>query len=123
MSHQAFLSKSTFYFTLLFCSFYILFFPVPYYLFPSVGDWFTPVLNPFVSWLGRVAGMEEPFIRELRSDSTGHYLFTGFLFVFSLVCSLCLSVFFKKEINPKLKYWFYTFLSYYLALTLLKYGA
>jgi len=123
MLAQNYFSKSAFWFALLFSSLYILFFPVPYYLFPDVGNWFTPLLNPFVAWLGKLAGINEPFTRELWSDSTGHYLFTCFLLIVTAIIALIFPGFLKKEINPKLKFWFHTFLSYYLALTLFKYGA
>jgi hypothetical protein len=123
MQPRNYFKSVSFYFILLFCLFYILFFPVPYYLLPNIGSWFTPILNPFIGWLGNFFGIQEPFTHELWSDSTGHYLFTGFLILVSFLLALIFVLVSKKEINPNLKKWFYTFLSYYLALTLLKYGA
>lgn len=124
MKLRNYLSSGSFYFAFIFCIFYLLFFPVPYYFFPNIGEWFTPILNPFIGWLGTtVMGIEEPFTRELWSDSTGHYLFTFLLIIFSILVSATIVLISKKLPNPTLKKWFYTFLSYYLALTLLKYGA
>ncbi len=123
MNQRNFIQSGFFYFAFTFSLLYILFFPVPYYLFPNVGSWFTSVLNPFVGWLGNLIGIKEPFTHELWSDSTGHYLFTGFLIIFSLFTSILVALLSKKSVNTKLAKWFYIFLSYYLALTLLKYGA
>jgi hypothetical protein len=123
MNQRNYLQSGFFYFAFSFCLLYILFFPVPYYLLPNVGSWFTTILNPFIEWLGDLVGIKEPFTRELWSDSTGHYLFTGFLIIFSLVTSIIFVFVSKKPVHPKLVKWFHIFLSYYLALTLLKYGA
>jgi hypothetical protein len=123
MNLRTLVSAAAFYFVFVFCILYILFFPVPYYYFPNLGGLLSPVLYPFIDWTASQAGITGPFTHELWSDSTGHYVFTGLLLIFSLIISITLAAILKKEISPKLKYWFYTFLSYYLALMLLKYGA
>lgn len=124
MTASARLASGAFYFALIFCSLYLLFFPVPYYLLPPVGSWFTPVLNPLIGWVGQnLFGISEPFTRELWSDATGLYLFVALIAILSLVSAVSISLISKKEIPSKLAYWFHTGLCYYLALTLLKYGA
>lgn len=116
--------RSANYAALVFCLIYLLCFPVPYYFLPNVGSWSLPLLNPLIESIGRnVLGFNDGFVTELWSDSTGHYIFTVGLLIVSVLSGIATAIVGKKEINPKLMYWFHTALSYYLALTLFKYGA
>jgi len=124
MNFNYYYSSFRFYFSLLFCCGFILFFPFPYYTFPEVGTYFEPTIRPLVHWTGvHLLNIHEPFTSELMSDSSGLYVFVFLLAIFSLIGAIVLSSIIKPELKSKIAFWFYTFLAYYLALTLLKYGA
>lgn len=124
MNLRNYLTTFAFHFCLIFCCVNILFFPVPYYLFPDVGSLFEPVIDPLIRWAGTsLFHVEEPFTSALISDSKGLYIFVALLAIFSSLVALVLPFIFKKGISPKISLWFFTVMSYYLALTLLKYGA
>lgn len=115
---------TAFYAAFIFCLGYLLFFPVPYYLFPDVGTWTAPVIKPAIEFIGKnVIRLQKPFTPDLWSDTTGHYIFVISLFILSVFAGLIISAVRKGIVSPKLKFWFFTALTYYLSLTLLKYGA
>ncbi|MBI3133608.1 MAG: hypothetical protein HYZ14_02930 [Bacteroidetes bacterium] len=118
------LQSAAFYFALFFCCGFLLFFPVPYYLFPDIGKMTEPLLQPLIQTVGiNWFGLDPHFTSQLLSDSPGLYVFVFLLTLFSTVCSLFFTILSKAPVNPKLKLWFFTLMSYYLALILLKYGA
>jgi hypothetical protein len=128
MNWRIYLSTFSFHFCLIFCCANILFFPVPYYLFPNVGSYFEPVIDPLIRWAGtNLFRVEEPFTSSLISDSKGLYVFVALLAIFSGILAVIIPFVFRKRISrsfaTKISLWFYTVMSYYLALTLLKYGA
>jgi hypothetical protein len=124
MQVRHFLSSLAFYFSVFFCCLNILFFPVPYHIFPNLGNLFEPLTQPVIHWAGaNLFGIEEPFTSALVSDSSGMYIFITLVALLSFVASILVSLLSKDGIKQKVSLWFFTLMAYYLALTLFKYGA
>ena len=122
MSLRDILSGSGFYFSVIFCLLFLLFFPVDYYFIPNLGAFFEPVLLPVIDWFGHsVLGIEDDFTAQLLSDSTGLFIFILLISILAAIVAPFLAI--NLEVTKKIKLWFYTLLAYYIALTLIKYGA
>lgn len=115
---------SVFYFLFSFCTGFILLFPIPYYFLPETGNFFEPLVLPFIKSIAHAFfGVSDPFTAHLYSDSVSLYVLVFLLGVISVLVSV-FSVFLNgREVNEKSKYIFYTLITYFLALTLFKYGA
>lgn len=116
--HQ-YLFRSNFIFVLLFTSS----FSTPTQYIPSLRTYTDPIFEQFVLWTGRfVFRIQEPFIYQLTSDSTGAFVHT-----FNLILVAFLGAWFWGRVQPnlnhsKISYAFYTYVRYYLALQLFLYG-
>lgn len=117
-------------FTSCFFSLYILFFPFPFYLLPTTGEWLSGISENALHFIYEILfGDSGDRVLELKSDSTGHYLFFGMILFFSGLITI-LFHFFKPKIevgsdtNPiqKTSTITFTFVTYYLAIVLLTYG-
>ncbi len=117
-------------FSTCFFSLYILFFPFPFYLLPSTGEWLDGISESVIGFFYDSFfsdGSER--ILELKSDSTGHYLFCGLLLFFSGAVTLLYHFFKHQSIvdsdNDRIQRTAtvtFTFVTYYLAIVLLTYG-
>ena len=117
--YQSYLFRSTFIFVLLFTAS----FSTPTNYIPSLRRYTDPIFEQLALWTGRfIFKIEEPFIYQLTSDSTGAFIHT-----FNLIVLACLGACLWKLIQPnlnyaKIGYVFYTYVRYYLALQLFLYG-
>lgn len=118
------INRSLIVFTAVFCGFYIISFPFPYYLLPTTGEWLKPITEPIIRFTYQLFfEANEGTVLELTSDSTGHYFYLAILFFLALTLTFILQSIFRKEINYKKIYAFLIIvLSYYLATQLLSYG-
>src|SRR5688500_13165041 len=113
MQVRQFLSSLAFYFSVFFCCLNILFFPVPYHIFPNLGEWFAPFTEPVIRWAGiNLFGVEEPFISALVSDSSGMYIFIALVALISFVASILVSLFSKASARQRVSLWFFTLMAY-----------
>lgn len=117
-------------FSTCFFALYILFFPFPFYLLPDTGEWMSGVSeNMLTSAYELFFGNSDAQVLELKSDSTGHYLFCGLILFFSGFITLIFH-FIKHKIEvdsdndpvQKANTITFTFVTYYLAVILLAYG-
>lgn len=117
--YQNYFFRSTLIFVLLFT----LSFSTPTRYIPSLRMYTDPIFESLVLWSGRfVFNLQEPFIYQLTSDSTG-----AFIHSFNLIVLAALVAWFWGRIQPnlnyeKLSYAFYVYVRYYLALQLFLYG-
>lgn len=113
-----------FYFLFSFCTGFILLFPIPYYLLPETGNFFEPLVLPLIKSIAHAFfGVTDPFTAHLYSDSVSLYVLVFLLSLISLLVSVFAVFRNGREVSEKLKYIFYTLITYFLALTLFKYGA
>lgn len=117
--HQQYLFRSNFIFVLLFTSS----FSTPTHYIPNFRIYTDPIFEQLVLWTGTfVFRIQEPFIYQLTSDSTGAFIHT-----FNVIILAGLGAWFWGRIQPnlnydKISYAFYTYVRYYLALQLFLYG-
>jgi hypothetical protein len=108
----------------LFVVLFIITLPFPYTFLPDIGSYFSPYTEAIIKWTGdRVMAIKTPYTARIISDSTGMYLLAGILLTVSIVLGLLWANYNKTEdTQNRLRYWFHTGISYYLALQLAKYG-
>ena len=96
---------SVFYFLFSFCTGFILLFPIPYYFLPETGNFFEPLVLPFIKSIAHAFfGVSDPFTAHLYSDSVSLYVLVFLLGVISVLVSV-FSVFLNgREVNEKSKY-------------------
>jgi hypothetical protein len=117
--YQQYLFRSNFIFVLLFTSS----FSTPTYYIPNLRPYTDPIFEQLVLWTGTfIFRIQEPFIYQLTSDSTGAFIHT-----FNLIILAFLGAWLWGRIQPslnysKFSYAFYTYVRYYLALQLFLYG-
>jgi hypothetical protein len=116
---QDFFFRPTFIFVLLFTST----FSTPTHYIPSLRAYTDPIFEQLVLWTGRfIFRIEENFIYQLTSDSTGAFIHTFNLMVLACIAA-CLWRWIQPTLNySKVSYAFYTYVRYYLALQLFLYG-
>lgn len=119
-SVQYFLFRCIFPFTLLF----VLTLPFPYNAIPDVGRAGSIPFQPLVKYTAEnIFHIHTPYTAEIISDSTGMYIQTFLLLIFSVCISIIWTVLQKRNYRlVKLNYLFQACCAYYLSLQLFKYG-
>lgn len=97
------------------------YFDFDFYFSPKFGAWIGSCFEPINRFWLFIFDLDNATEVNIISDSNGLYLHLITLVLISGVISL---VWFKFNSSDdfKLKYWFHTFVAYYLALILFKYG-
>lgn len=117
--YQQYLFRTNVIFVLLFTSS----FSTPTRYIPNLRAYTDPIFEQLVLWTGTlILRLQEPFIYQLTSDSTGAFIHSLNLIVLAL-----LGAWLWGQIQPnlnysKISYAFYTYIRYYLALQLFLYG-
>ena len=103
---------------------FVLLVPFPYAVLPSSGELLRPITEPLVQWLGdAVFQLPRPYTSRILSDSTGLYLLSFGVLVFSGLVAVGWTLLVPgRRTSGFLWYWFHTAVCYFLALQLLKYG-
>ncbi len=108
--------------------FLFLFFSGFFLCFPISIDIYNPqeklvaFFSPLIRWTGiHIFSLDKPFTAELLSDSTGLYIFSFLLLLFSFIFGWIWTKYGTSDYR-KLKYILIVFLSYYLSLVLFIYG-
>ena len=97
-------------------------FPFSYHIFPELGRLFASYFEGIIRFIGDfVLNIEKPYTKAILSDSTGLYIHSLFLLIVSFVIAGIWSIFNKKTCR-RLRLFFHSGISYYLALQLLIYG-
>jgi hypothetical protein len=101
---------------------FILTFPFPYTVFPNIGGLMSPFFELIIKWAGdNIFKIQTPYTVFLSSDSTGLYIHTFLLCVFSAILGIFWH--FKSSENAKkILNFIYVFCRYYLALQMFIYG-
>lgn len=101
---------------------FVLTLPFPYDFLFDIGSFLSAITKPAVGWVG-AQFMKKPYVVYIASDTAGMYILAflclGLGFILSSIYQFFGS---QKEIAPEVKYYFNTFISYFLALHLFKYG-
>ncbi len=111
-------------FFILFSSLCILSIPLPYSQIIDTGTLFSPFTEHIVLWVGdNVLHIRHSYIAKIVSDATGMYILVFINLVISIIVS-GISIYYarKRQISSQFSYYFNSFISYYLALQLFKYG-
>lgn len=109
--------------TILFVLLFTISFSTPTNYIPTFRTYSDPFFEQLVLWTGLfIFNLQEPFIYQLTSDSTGAYLHTFNLLIISVVIAYCWKQRHPNLNEAKLAYAFYTYVRYYLALQLFLYG-
>ncbi|MFK7908003.1 MAG: hypothetical protein AB8B69_22930 [Chitinophagales bacterium] len=116
--------KLGFRFAVCFVLLFIFSLPSPNTFLPNVGGYLQPFFEALTKWFGdNILQIQQPYTHQLVSDSTGLYIHTFVLLLIAAITGIVWSTFdFKRKNHQVLAYWFRTFISYYLAFQLFKYG-
>ncbi len=111
-------------FVISFTCLFIVTLPFHYQVFPDPGSFMRSFFEAMVKWSGtHIFGAGPSFSATIASDSVGMYIHVFNCLVIAFVFAFLYATFNKRDVQyPKINYWFQVFISYYLALQLLKYG-
>ena len=97
--------------------------PFGYTMLPDFGAMLQPASEKIAAVIGEsIFGLDSPFVGKIHSDSQGMYVICATSVFVSCVVGLLWTVLVKRTISEKQRYLFVTFVRYYLALSLFKYG-
>jgi hypothetical protein len=120
---SAFVKQTAFKFQLIFVGLFILSVPFKHGVLPNWGSFFNPLTEGLTQWIGdKILGLQHTYTAALMSDSTGFYVYSGFLMLFALQIALVWQAVRPKQLKESIKYWFSVLMSYYLSLHLMAYG-
>lgn len=101
---------------------FIITLPFSYQFFPNIGIWLSPFLGKITTAFGQSLGLALPYMHQLASDSSGFYLLSLFLLLFSALISAIWTSFNPLKHFQKAHYWLRSLCSYYLAFQFFNYG-